>query len=767
MAVTHGLGFPRIGAGRELKQVVEAYWRQEIDRDTLERRGIELRARHWELQAEAGLDWLPVGDFSWYDGVLDTALMLGVVPARFGGGRDLDTAFHMARGRAPGRRDAPPCAMLKWFDTNYHYIVPELDAGQTFELHPEALLEQVRELQALGHRGKPVLLGPMSFLLLGRYQGDGHVLDLLDSLLPCYGRLLELLREAGCEWVQLDEPCLATDLDDRTVRALEQAYHRLQVPGLKLLLASYFGDPGEHLDLVMHLPTDGLHVDLVHGELDLSTLLDRLPPYKVLSAGVIDGRNIWRADLDALLDRLEPLYHRLRERLWLAPSCSLLHVPVRLDQEDGLDPELHRWLAFAREKVQELAVLGRGLAGGRDTVRAQLAECRQALHARRHSGRIRDAAVRERLRALPSDADRRASPYPVRATLQQRRLQLPLFPVTTIGSFPQTTEIRRLRRDHRAGRVSDQDYRAAMQREIAGAVAIQERIGLDVLVHGESERNDMVEYFGEQLSGYAFTRQGWVQSYGTRCVKPPILYGDVSRPRPMTVDWARYAAGLTGRPMKGMLTGPVTLMQWSFVRDDLPRKTVCLQLALALRDEVEDLERAGLPIIQIDEPALREGLPLRRAGWGDYLEWAVRCFRVASSPVADRTQIHTHMCYSQFNDIMPAIAALDADVITIEATRSGMRLLDAFADFRYPNAIGPGVYDIHSPRVPAVEEVLDLLRRALRVLPADRLWVNPDCGLKTRGWPEVEAGLAALVMAARRFREEYVGADADPRRVRI
>ncbi len=759
MALAHNLGFPRIGARRELKQAVEAYWRQEISRQTLEGRGRELRAEHWRLQAEAGLDLLPVGDFAWYDGVLDTALLFGAIPERFGSTPDLDTAFHMARGRVPGREDVPPCAMLKWFDTNYHYIVPELSPGQQFGLHADALLGQVAEARELGHAVKPVLLGPVSFLLLSRFSGEGNALSLLDRLLPRYGLLLEQLRDAGCTWVQIDEPCLVTDLDESALQAYELAYNRLQVPGVKLLLTTYFGGLGEHLDLAMHLPTDGLHVDLVHGDHDVRPLLDRLPPYKVLSLGVVDGRNVWRTDLERVLDELEPVREHLGERLWVGPSCSLLHSPVRLDQETELDAELKSWMAFALEKVREVAVIGTALAEGRQAVTAELAASREALAGRRQSSRTHDPAVRERVAQLHERDGRRQTPYARRAVLQQDRLGLPLFPVTTIGSFPQTGAIRKVRQEYRAGRLSEALYRKLIRDEIADAVRRQEALGLDVLVHGEAERNDMVEYFGEQLSGYAFTRFGWVQSYGSRCVKPPILYGDVARPGPMTVDWAVYAQSLTDKPMKGMLTGPVTMLHWSFVRDDLPQRDVCLQLALALRDEVCDLERAGLPVIQIDEPALREGLPLRRAGWQAYLDWAASSFRVASSGVDDATQIHTHMCYSEFNDIMPSIAALDADVITIEATRSGMRLLDAFTDFRYPNAIGPGVYDIHSPRVPGAGEMLELLRKALAVLPAERLWVNPDCGLKTREWPEVEQALGNLVAAAERLRADVRQSD--------
>lgn len=755
MTTTHNLGFPRIGARRELKHALESYWRNEIDRDALEQRGAELRARHWQLQADAGLNVLPVGDFSWYDGVLDTSLLFGVVPTRFpASDADADTAFHMARGRSRGRPDVAPCAMLKWFDTNYHYIVPEFTPAQDFQLNAERLLAEVREAHQAGHRIKPVLLGPVSYLVLGRTQDGSPALHLLDRLLPMYGSLLQQLGDAGCDWVQLDEPILVLDADPAIQQAYERAYHQLQGAGVRLMLTTYFGDLGDNLGTALNLPTDGLHLDLVRGGEQLTQVLDRLPPYKALSLGVVDGRNVWRTDLERCLDLLEPVRDRLGDRLWLAPSCSLLHCPVSLDGEDQLDAELRGWLAFASEKVHEVAILGKALSQSREAVAAALTENRRALRQRRQSDRTRNPAVRERLANPGHDLAQRGSPYVARAPRQQARLRLPLLPVTTIGSFPQTWEIRRCRRDWRRGRLDETSYRQRMEQEIRDTVARQEALGLDVLVHGEAERNDMVEHFGERLDGYAFTAYGWVQSYGSRCVKPPILYGDVARPEPITVGWAAFAQSLSARPMKGMLTGPVTMLQWSFVRDDLPRDQVCLQIALALRDEVTDLERAGLPIIQIDEPALREGLPLRQTGWKSYLDWAVNAFRVASSGVADDTQIHTHMCYSSFNDIIEAVAALDADVITIEATRSRMRLLDAFTEFAYPNAIGPGIYDIHSPRVPSTAEMQDLLQRALSVLPADRLWVNPDCGLKTRDWTEVENALANMVAAARRLRRD-------------
>ncbi|MDW8323221.1 MAG: 5-methyltetrahydropteroyltriglutamate--homocysteine S-methyltransferase [Burkholderiales bacterium] len=757
MTTLHTLGMPRMGAARELKWALEAYWKGETEAAALEDTARELRRRHWALQAEAGLDFVTVGDFSLYDHVLDMSCRLGVVPERFGPvgeAVDLDTYFRMARGRA--RPDDPRAAaaseLTKWFDTNYHYLVPELAPRQAFRLARGDLFAQVAEARALGHRVKAVLLGPLSFLWLAKIKGEGDKLALLDGLLPVYGEMLSRLAALGVEWVQMDEPILVLDLPAAWRQAFEPAYHRLQTQGVPLLLATYFGPLDDNLTTAVRLPVAGLHLDAVSAPEELERVADWLEPHKVLSAGVIDGRNVWRADLDALLDRLEPLRARLGERLWLAPSCSLLHVPLDLALETQLDDELKSWLAFARQKLAELAVLGRALREGRAAVAEKLAESRAALAARRTSRRVVDPAVRARQAAVRPEDFQRASPYAERAGRQRAWLRLPAYPTTTIGSFPQTAEIRAARRDYKAGRLSAQEYEARMRAAIRHAVEVQERLGLDVLVHGEAERNDMVEYFGEQLAGCAITAHGWVQSYGSRCVKPPIIYGDVSRPAPMTVAWITYAQSLTPRPVKGMLTGPVTLLKWSFVRDDLPSAEVAQQLALALRDEVRDLEAAGIRVIQVDEPAFREALPLRQAQRAQYLRWAVAAFRLATAGVDDATQIHTHMCYSEFNDIIASIAELDADVITIETARSDMELLEAFAQFHYPNEIGPGVYDIHSPNVPAVEDMERLLRQAAARIPPERLWVNPDCGLKTRAWPEVEAALANMVEAARRLR---------------
>jgi len=765
---THVLGFPRIGAARELKSALERHWRGEIGIDELEAAGRELRRRHWQLQRDAGLDFVTVGDFSFYDHVGNHIQMLGCEPARFGFRGDepeLARYFTLARGVAAENAHGEGCAcgsagegrpaleMTKWFDTNYHYLVPEFDPGTRFSLSSRRLFAEVAEAQALGHRVKVVLLGPLSFLWLGKEKADAFDrLSLLETLLPAYLEVLIRLGAAGVQWVQLDEPILGLDLPAPWREAFEPAYRRLHAADMSILLATYFSPLHDNAELVCRLPVAGLHIDAVRAPQDLAAVAQRLPLERELSVGIVDGRNVWRTDLDAALEALQPALEQRQGRLWIAPSCSLLHVPIGLTHDAALDPELRSWLAGATEKLAELRVLQQALVHGPDAVRRELFGARAAVAARASSPRVRNAAVAARCTALPADADRRASPFGQRASIQHERLRLPPFPTTTIGSFPQTADIRGARAAFRRGALADADYRAAMRGAIADAVGRQEALDLDVLVHGEAERNDMVEYFGEQLEGFAFTANGWVQSYGSRCVKPPILFGDVSRRGPMTVDWAAYAQSLTRRPMKGMLTGPVTLLQWSFVRDDQPRADTALQIALGIRDEVLDLERAGIAIIQIDEPAIREGLPLRRAQWPDYLAWAARAFRVAAGGVADATQIHTHMCYSEFNDILPAIAAMDADVITIETSRSQMELLDGFARFEYPNEIGPGVYDIHSPRVPAVDEMVALMRKAAAVVPAQRLWVNPDCGLKTRGWPETEAALRNMVAAARVLR---------------
>jgi 5-methyltetrahydropteroyltriglutamate--homocysteine methyltransferase len=763
MATATNLGFPRIGARRELKRALERFWASETSPDELARVGAELRRRHWELQRDAGITHIPSNDFSLYDHVLDTALMVGAVPPRFGGA-SIDvratTAFALARGTA----DTPPMDMTKWFDTNYHYIVPEFEPGQAFRLVSTKPVDEFNEAQALGIRTRPVLLGPLSFVLLGKpHAGQIDPLSLLDRLLPVYEDVLARLAASGAEWVQLDEPVLALDLPEKAAPAFRRAYARLtrEAPRLRLLIATYFGDLEENLDLLLDLPAAAFHLDLVRGPGQLDRALDQLRDGVTLSLGVVDGRNIWRADLDRALGQLDRAARRIgSERVFVAPSCSLLHSPIDLDLETDLDAELKGWLAFARQKLNEVALLTQALNAGRAAVAEAMAESRQRIGGRRSSPRIHNPAVKARVAAIDEGLLRRANPHAARIRAQEAKLALPRFPTTTIGSFPQTPEVRKARAALAKGTLTPTEYETFIEQEIARTLRFQEEIGLDVLVHGEFERKDMVEYFGEQLAGIGFTQHGWVQSYGSRYVKPPILYGDVTRPGPMTVRWSRYAQSVTKRPVKGMLTGPVTILRWSFVRDDQPQSDTAYQLALALRDEVADLERAGIRVIQIDEPAFREGLPLRRAAWPEYLDWAVTAFRLASSGVKDETQIQTHMCYSEFNDVIESIAAMDADVILIEASRSDMELLDAFVRFRYPNRIGPGIYDIHSPRVPSVEEMTGRLRKALAVLRPEQLWVNPDCGLKTRAWPEVRASLTNLVAAARRIREDPTGAAA-------
>ena len=753
--IAHNLGYPRIGPRRELKFALESYWRGEMGEAELRARGAKLRADNWRIQREAGLDLVPVGDFAWYDQVLNATALLGAQPARFRLERvDLEGYFTMARGA----ERVPALEMTKWFDTNYHYLVPEFDGSTRFRLDPSWLLDEVREALALGVPAKPVLVGPLTYLWLGKNKQPGFDrLSLLPALTSAYRDLLAELTRLGIGWVQMDEPALALDLPESWTARLPGVYEALAAAGPKLLLATYFGSVASRAETLKRLPVGGLHLDLARAPGQLDAFLPEFPRDKVLSLGAVDGRNVWRLDLGRTLDVLVPAHADLGDRLWLAPSCSLLHAPIDLDLETGFDEETRGWLAFARQKLGEIASLKRGLVAGRAAVEREIAAAKAARAGRVNSTRVNRPGVERAVRAVDATTGRRTTPFDRRYAAQQRSLKLPAFPTTTIGSFPQTASVRRARGELSAGKIDEAGYQERIRAEIREAVERQEALGLDVLVHGEAERNDMVQYFAEQLEGYAFTTHGWVQSYGSRCVKPPVLYGDVERPRPMTVEWTRYAQSLTAKPMKGMLTGPVTMLQWSFVRDDKPREEVALQIALAIRAEVADLERAGIRVIQIDEPALREGLPLVRADREHYLAWATHAFRVAANGVADATQIHTHMCYSEFGDILPAIAALDADVITIEASRSGMDLLDGFARFRYPNAIGPGIYDIHSPRVPDADEVLSLLAKARAVIPDDRLWINPDCGLKTRGWEETETALRNMVAAAKALRAVAAG----------
>ncbi|GJG96998.1 5-methyltetrahydropteroyltriglutamate--homocysteine S-methyltransferase [Cupriavidus pauculus] len=754
MARTHVLGFPRIGARRELKFAQEAFWRGETSEAALRETAATLRRRHWQLQADAGLATVAAGDFSWYDQMLGMTTLLGALPGRFGfdpAALSLGQYYELARGNAA----QPAMEMTKWFDTNYHYIVPELDAGTTFDGGAHWFFEEIDEALALGLSVRPVLIGPVTYLWLSKSHTAGFDrLSLLPQVVQAYRRILSQLQARGIEWVQIDEPALCLDLPPQWLDAYDAAYPALADAGVKLLLATYFDTAADHAARIAALPVHGFHIDLVRAPQQLPAWLAVLPAGAVLSAGVIDGRNIWRTDLRRVLDIVAPLHAQLGDRLWLAPSCSLLHVPVSLDAEARIDPELKTWLAFATEKLDELHTLATALNAGEPAVAEQLAASDAAQASRRTSRRVVNQQVQKRLAAITADMADRQSPFDIRIARQRDALKLPALPTTTIGSFPQTASIRQTRAAYKRGDLGALEYLERIRGEIELAVRKQEALGLDVLVHGEAERNDMVEYFGEQLCGYAFTENGWVQSYGSRCVKPPVIFGDVYRPEPMTVDTARFAQSLTDKPMKGMLTGPVTMLQWSFVRDDQPRALTTRQLALAIRDEVRDLEAAGIRVIQIDEPALREGLPLRQEDWADYLDWAVNAFRLSASGVDDETQIHTHMCYAEFNDILPAIAAMDADVITIETSRSAMELLEGFGEFEYPNEIGPGVYDIHSPRVPGVDAMTRLLERACEVIPPDRLWVNPDCGLKTRGWPETEAALANMVNAARALREK-------------
>ncbi|WKN30169.1 5-methyltetrahydropteroyltriglutamate--homocysteine S-methyltransferase [Porifericola rhodea] len=764
--LTHNLGHPRIGARRELKKACENYWTGKISQHELLQTAQQLRKANWKLQKEAGLDLIPVNDFSFYDQVLDMSLMLGAIPPRYQvlqeqGVSATDLYFAMARGYQKDGLDLVAMEMTKWFDTNYHYIVPEFYQNQTFKRCSTKVLDEYREAKSMGIPAKPVLIGPVSYLLLGKEKDkDFDKLELLSSLLPVYLELLRGLEKEDVEWVQLDEPFLALDLEDKEKRAFEYAYQviRQTFPKLKILLATYFEGIAHNLQLASSLPVCALHLDLVRAPEQLEKVINYLPEQMSLSLGVVDGRNIWKNNYESSLKLIRLAVEKLgKERVFIAPSCSLLHVPYDLELETEENSALHevkQWLAFARQKLDETVIL-KELADGNtsEEVDRKFQENQQAVESRKTSELIHNQFVKDRVKAYEQAHANRKSTFTSRKAQQQASLKLSLFPTTTIGSFPQTQEVRSWRRQFKKGQLTAAQYDQLIEEETEKAIRWQEEIGIDVLVHGEFERNDMVEYFGEQLLGFVFTQNAWVQSYGSRCVKPPIIFGDVYRPEPMTVRWTSFAQRLTNKYVKGMLTGPVTILQWSFVRDDQPRSETCLQIAYAIRDEVQDLEKNGIKIIQIDEPAIREGLPLLRKDWDHYLNWAVTAFRVSAAGVEDDTQIHTHMCYSEFNDIIEHIAAMDADVISIETSRSQMELLDAFADFDYPNEIGPGVYDIHSPRVPTTEEMTALLKKAADVLPASQLWVNPDCGLKTRAWEETKQALIKMVEAAGRMRE--------------
>jgi 5-methyltetrahydropteroyltriglutamate--homocysteine methyltransferase len=755
MNTFHLSGYPRIGAKRELKFAVEAFWKGAKSEAELQAVAAEIRRLNWAAQKAAGADLLPVGDFSFYDQVLDTQVALGCIPKRFGfdaANLSLPEYFQLARGNATQFA----MEMTKWFDTNYHYIVPEWHADTEFAAHSANLIAQIKEARALGHDIKPTLVGPLTLLWLGKKKEEFgcRVATLLPKLLPAYAQLLRELAAEGVDWIQIDEPILAVDAPKPYLDAFPAVYKELANTGVRIIIGTYFASVAEHLNLLKNLPVHGVHIDAVRAPESVAVFADAWPANKVLSVGLIDGRNVWRANLSKVIDTLAPVAAKLGNNLWIAPSCSLLHSPQDLAVEEKLDAEIKSWMAFAAQKLVELGAVKQALAHGKDSVKEAIAASDAAAADRATNKLIHNEAVQKRVADLPKGADQRKSPFAERIKAQQEWMKLPILPTTTIGSFPQTTEIRQARAAFKKGELSAADYDAAMKKEIAYCVEEQEKLQIDVPVHGEAERNDMVEYFGEQLAGYCFSQFGWVQSYGSRCVKPPIIFGDVSRPNPMTVYWSSFAQTLTSRPMKGMLTGPVTMFKWSFVRDDVPLSVVAKQIALALNDEVLDLEKAGIKVIQIDEPAIREAMPLKKAQWDEYLAWACESFRLSSTGAEDSTQIHTHMCYSEFNDILPAIASMDADVITIETSRSDMDLLTAFGDFKYPNDIGPGVYDIHSPRVPTAAEVEHLLRKAMDVVPVERLWVNPDCGLKTRGWPETIEQLKVMMEVTKKLRAE-------------
>jgi len=774
MVLATNLGFPRIGDMRQLKKAVEAYWKS--DRSIDERRklmdvGAELRAHNWKLQQKAGVQHIPSNDFSFYDQVLDMTTLLGLIPSRYdwdGESASVDLSFAMARGAQRDGMDVTAMEMTKWYDTNYHYIVPEFEEGMTPKLAHTKIFQEFKEALALGIETRPVLIGPASFTFLGKphYDGFDHI-EFVKSLMPVYNEILSELAQRGCEWVQIDEPIFALDLCDIGKGAIKAAYEELLIPeGLKILTATYFESLKDNAELAFSLPVQAIHIDLCRGtgranttannaDKDLDQAIQLIGPDKILSLGLIDGRNIWKNDLSDSLDKIETAVTALgTDRVWVGPSCSLLHAPVDLNSETKIDEEIKNWMAFATQKLDEIALLARGANEGRDAIIEELHASDAAQESRRSSALIHNNEVAARTSSITPDMKERKSPFKDRQKLQHDKMELPLYPTTTIGSFPQTQEIRKARAGFKKGEIDEAAYKQAMQNEIKQVVDFQHECGLDVLVHGEPERNDMVEYFGEQLQGFTFSQYGWVQSYGSRCVKPPIIFGDISRPEPMTVEWSKFAQAQTDKIMKGMLTGPITILQWSFVRDDQPRDDTAKQIALAIRDEVSDLEKAVIQMIQIDEAAFREGLPLRREDWKEYLDNAVENFRIASCCVSNETQIHTHMCYSEFNDVIDSIAAMDADVISIECSRSQMELLDAFVEYKYPNEIGPGVYDIHSPRVPDVQEMVELLDKAKKVLDERQIWVNPDCGLKTRAWPEVKEALQNMVKAAQEMREK-------------
>lgn len=749
--LNHTLGFPRIGLNRELKKAQEKYWSGDMSLKNLLSTGYEIRKNNWQKQKESGIDYIPVGDFSWYDHVLTTSMMLGNIPERhncFNGSIDLNCLFRIARGHAP---DIAASEMTKWFNTNYHYIVPEFYKDKALKFSWRQILDEVDEALLLGHKVKPILLGPITYLWLGKVKGKYFDrLDMLESIILIYKQVLKELSDRNVDFVQIDEPALVLELPKKWKDAYSYAYKKLY--GIKkILLTTYFDSINHNIEFISNLPVQGIHIDLIFGKYDLLDFNLKIPPEWILSLGVINGRNVWRSDLVKWFKCISKILNNRKEIL-IGSSCSLLHTPIDLKEEKHLDTEVKEWFSFAVQKCNELSLLSDAL--NKNNVSSIKKWC-LPIYKRLVSKRVHKIEIQKRLSNITINQYERLSSYKIRSKEQNEKFALPILPTTTIGSFPQTIKIRKLRHDFKNGLIDQEKYSKEIKKHIKKVIEAQEELDIDVLVHGEAERNDMVEYFGEHLDGFVFTDNGWVQSYGSRCVKPPIIIGDISRPKPITVEWSKYAQSLTKKPVKGMLTGPVTILFWSFPREDISLKTIATQIALSLRDEVLDLEKEKIEIIQIDEPALREGLPLRKSSWSEYLSWSVNAFRLSSSGVKNSTQIHTHMCYCEFNDIMNSIALLDADVITIETARSDMELLKSFKEFQYPNEVGPGVYDIHTSNIPSIESIIILLNKAMKYIPFQRIWVNPDCGLKTRNWTETLLALKNMVKATKQLRKNF------------
>ena len=746
------IGYPRIGPKRELKVALENFWKSDILEAELQTVAKDLRRKNWQTQKENGVDLISSNDFSFYDQVLDTICLLGAIPKRYkwdGKEVSLKTYFAMARGSQTSELDVPALEMTKWFDTNYHYLVPELSKDQSFQLSTNKPFEEFNEAKKYGFNTKPIILGPLSFLLLAKGLDGFKTINLLDKILPVYKEIIKKLSELGAEWIQIDEPILVKDLDSQVVSQIKNTLNELKKSSgsSKILVATYFEDLNDEVkNEIFESDIDAVHLDLVRGNRNKSYVKNSK---KQLSLGLIDGRNVWKADLK---EKIEFIKNNTSGDIIIASSCPLLHTPYDLDLEQKVPQEIKRWLSFSKQKLQELNIIKNFI--NNNTHQTELKKNTDDVQDRKTSKLIHDNAVKDRIKIINKSITDRKSSYTLRAKVQKDIFSLPKYPTTTIGSFPQTSDVRQARAKFKRGEIDEKSYDKFLEEKTIDAIRKQEKIGLDVIVHGEFERNDMVEYFGEQLKGFTFTSSGFVQSYGSRCVKPPIIYGNVSRPKPMTVRWSKFAQDQTKQIVKGMLTGPITILQWSFVRDDQPRKNTAQEIAFAIRDEVQDLEKNGIRMIQIDEPALREGLPLKKKDWKEYLEWSVDCFKISSGVVKDETQIHTHMCYAEFEDIINSIAALDADVISIETSRSRMELLTTFEKFKYPNEVGPGVYDIHSPRVPTKDEMKELIKKASKLIDSKRVWVNPDCGLKTRGWPETTAALEKMVEAAKELRNE-------------